>query len=453
MFAALSILGLGGGLLAFASPANATGGGDSGEGAVTSGTAGATGASPVAIECAWALPDMDREWSNGMTYSVNPADDMPGKLADQPCYIEGRVVKMKNTSVPQIQVAPNPNDTSPSGKMGDNGLRWIELWVAADHPSGPGGINNVVFDVWHPDGTKKVDVVAARNYSCTEPAAMWPQAGANNIFRFGTANDESEGMKNECIEGYKGFYYAAFGLSKHQPYGIYRVEVTVSPKFGSAATQSFNIEVLPVAALDIDFSNVDYGPLTPNEPSFVPGDFDWDGGTATVKFRGLGGTVQSIGNAGIGVEIAFDRMCVEGAIDSDCTTYQEKRIDKFDAGFAADPTLKRIPNPAFPSGPFVDPYQTDYQANENGAKPAPRTQLWGEGTDPDHYLCPNDLGKLDLSVHPENLISGKTYSGQVKVYSAARALCPTDKGMEYFANGYTGYTPRAVGYAPHIQPS
>jgi hypothetical protein len=445
--AALAVLGLGGGLLAFANPAGATVVTPPDGGAVTQGTASSTGQSPVNIECAWALPDMDREWSNGMTYSTNPADDKPSVLADKPCQARDGVVQMANSSVPQIQVAPNVNDTSPTGKTGNNGLRWVELWVAADHPAGPSHINNVIFDVYHPDGTTKVNIVGSRNISCTEPAAMWPQAGANNIFGYGAANDESSGMKNECLEGYKGFYYGAFGLSKHQPYGIYTVRVTVSPDFGPAAVKEFKIEVLPVAALDIDFNKVDYTPLASNQPSFVPGDFIWDANPAkvTAKYRVPGGTVESRGNAGIGVAVAFDRMCYQLGIDTNCSDQQVKRIDQFDAGFAADPHLARINPPPITTGPFVVPYQVDYQASESGATPAAQVNLWNSDN-PNHFLCPNDLGKLDLSAHPESLISGGVYTGAMYVYAKARPLCVTDQGSEYVANGYNGVTPYASGY-------
>ena len=51
-------------------------------------------------------------------------------------------------------------------------------------------------------------------------------------------------------------------------------------------------------------------------------------------------------------------------------------------------------------------------------------------------LCPNDDGKLDLSVEPPGTLPAGSYTGSVTVIARAPAtsLCPTDHGHVYVPN-------------------
>ncbi|MCB0997400.1 MAG: hypothetical protein KDB21_20045, partial [Acidimicrobiales bacterium] len=69
-----------------------------------------------------------------------------------------------------------------------------------------------------------------------------------------------------------------------------------------------------------------------------------------------------------------------------------------------------------------------------------------------HTLCPNDVGKLDLSVHPPVGLYPGDYFGSIFVWGYSNPICPTDLGSVYNANGYYHdplTAPWTTGYWDH----
>jgi hypothetical protein len=433
--AALAVLGLGGGLLAFASPANATEDPPSDGGSSQAGTqanySGATGG--LVIECAWALPDAwyAPTWPS-MTYDF---DDTPfkgpyvyqtGAAVPPPCY-QGeygpdQADYSPTSSVIHIDVKPNADDQPNE--------RWVELWAMVD--SGGVGIDKLAVDfiVRHPDGSLKVQVPGypALNPNGTAKCtggyvshALWGGVLTGQMvkdvpyFTKTELFDEAEFL-NLCDQQQKVLFYGAFPISKHQPWGKYTVQVKADWDSGRATGEkTFAINVLDFTALRTDFTSVDYGAVLPGAKTVVQGDFVWGTGDNVASRKiGDGATVANHGNKGMTVNVQFQRMCLRDPVTDvvmpDCATTAKKRIDQFDAGFAnVEQQLVK-----------VDPIMVDPATAQT-----PRV---GFGTARAQTLCPNEWGKLELSLRAPNPFEQGKYKGAVMVYAVDNKICETDNG-------------------------
>ena len=84
------------------------------------------------------------------------------------------------------------------------------------------------------------------------------------------------------------------------------------------------------------------------------------------------------------------------------------------------------------------------------AKPAPYGNWYSFDNDINRTLCPNDVAKIEFSSYTEN-IQGGTYTAipnGIGLRARPNAICPTDTGSVYMANGYTGSTPSSNKHWP-----
>ena len=383
---------------------------------------GSSGTPPV-IECSWALNDVDHDWNTLMDYGL---DDNPGLLANYPCVEDGSAATQPDNAYPTIQVLPNAHD--------DPTEAYVELWAAVTSNS-PN--TNVYFDVYHPDGSFKVQIDGTRyaNSSnpaeCVGPPGMFDAAAANGLI----TQQARTNIINECQNQQKGLYYGAFGISKHQPYGPYRIEVHAAKAGGTEAILNYYIDVLGFYQLEKDFTAIDFGPVAPNSHFWQPtaGDFIWDG---VDNVANAASTVRNTGNAGIGLSVRFRSMCLSTTNDGATGCTDDKRIDHFDAKFGARVigNMQAIGNDSLGTA-----LTSDLASN---AKPAPPGAWYSFDNAPERVLCPNDPGKIEFSIWTEN-IQGGTYvaPGGIGLLAQSVPICPTDLGAPYLANGYTGDTP------------
>jgi hypothetical protein len=410
-----------GALVATATGAGALPGdpGDIGTGGSYSGTGGPR---PV-IECSWALPDYDGNWDTGMQYGQDD-DPTNGPIGGPPCKFNDGLRPSQGPQGPvHIKVLPNIDD-KPT-------LQWIELWSAVDTPD---NITDVSWRIFHPDGSLKVQVHGYRydttQARCVGPTGMFTAAGplptgTGQIDALAIANgpgtdptnDDDDSIRELCQQRLKGLWYGAFGLSKHQPYGIYRVEAIATGNTGTT-TLNYNIQVLPVIYLATDFATVSFNGLVIGNNQ-IGGDTNWGS---------LPPTVQSQGNEGITVEMQYDPLCLSPNDLSPANCHQSKRIDTFDGGFGTDQSKVT----------HVFPVRINPDWPRTGADtdlPVPTTGWTSflQGNPDDRYrtLCPNDLGKVDFSVHvPLGKATG-TYVGKVRLRAVANHICDTDNGSVY----------------------
>lgn len=116
-----------------------------------------SGSTPPSVDCTWAMPSMDKNNANAMSYydpiTGNSDDDaMTNPTPPSPCAIpgDGQWPTQSANARHMIQVRPNAlNDPSP---------RRIELWSAVSADVGLGSISSVYWKVFHPDGTFKAQI-------------------------------------------------------------------------------------------------------------------------------------------------------------------------------------------------------------------------------------------------------------------------------------------------------
>jgi hypothetical protein len=360
-----------------------------------------TSGNPPNIECKWELPDMDSATS-GIQYTKSPghvhdddmavvpdADNDPSNGTQVPCSgPPGSTPSMSDGVKHMIQVKPNLENQPEE--------RRIQLWTAVDSPLGIGSIIDVYWDIYHPDGTKKTQVhysdpgggrVTDADGNCQafgkgasgHDGDMFEAAVHNGEMTAAAADDATNGMITKCLEGEKALYYAEFPLSKDQMCGEYRVDLTVT-SVGGTATMTNYIDILCVYGLYIDFDAVDWAGITPGVTDVVSGDLIFAPPSSAAP------TVKNIGNDGMGLKLNFSEMI--GVLKG--------KITSFDAKFGRSPsTLQSI-------DPIAAGTAVEFDAN------------------PARVLCANEVGKLDLSIHPPSPLVPDTYTGKLDVIGVAR---------------------------------
>jgi hypothetical protein len=366
------------------------------------------------IECKWELPDM-RPNVVGIQYdsAIDPdvhdddmavvpdADNDPTNGIQVPCTGPPTTVpSMPGGVMSMIQVRPNAEDMPEE--------RQIELWAAVDHPNGIAAIDDVYWVIYHPDRSPKVQVHGTKVPNTAgdcdalghvdQPGSMFNAAYATGQIAAESIEDINKGMIAKCQQSEKAIYYAKFDLSKHQPCGVYKVELHAISSGAETILVNY-IDVICTYYMEIDFSAVNWETITPGVKDVVSGDLIFD--AAEVPSAP---TVKNTGNSGMGVGVHFSEMLQQGV-----DPVVAKRIDQFDACFGKSPAGIQC----------VDPIM------------ASDVVWFGDIDDPDRVLCSNDVGKLDVSIHPPTTLPGGTYAGTMDIL--ARALpspnvCPTDQG-------------------------
>ena len=348
------------------------------------------------IVCKWELPDV-RPDLDGMQYGD---DDNPFIDAGYPCSgVDPETTYEEGVEV--IQVKANPHDL-PSE-------RYIELWSAVRGANSVSDVDSVFWDIYHPtldlgeqpvpyaDGSFKVQ---AHGYYAGPPQdwgayfdeglgryvlvegydGMWDATYETGQIAFDTLTSQ-QGIIARAAQNDLWLFKSYFTLSKHQPCGPYLVE-NYATFLGQTSYLHNYIFVECFVYLAADFDNVDWGTITPGGVDWVYGDLNFDH-----SFESAFPTVGNIGSGGMTLSIEFsDMIRLE---DQDPNTI--KRIDVFDAAFGTNPDF------------------LSYVIGEGGEE-----LYFGNGYH--QYLCANEVGKLDLSIHPPIGLPAGTYVGDLTLY-------------------------------------
>ena len=367
-------------------------------GASTGATVGGSATAP-SIECAWALNDFDHNWKSTPKMQYGQDDD-PIVGAGSPCVQStsrpSRAMMTANPYTPKvIDVKPNAHD-EPSEA-------YVELWAAIDtNVTTP----VVYFDVFHPDGSQKAQVdatkYAARTANperCAGPTGMFAAAqSTGQLTAVAAAN-----IQQECSTQIKQLWYGAFGISKHQPYGLYRIKLVAGTPGGASSIQEYYINVLPFSNLEKDFTSVDFGNVNSNTHIETgTGNYIFEATTAGNDQY----SVRNTGNAGIGLGVKFASMCLSTQLDNSVSCTDDKRIDHFDAQFGVGTVGNLTPAPVMQSmgnDSLVSSMISDLSSE---AKPAPLGATYNFDNDINRTLCPNDVGKMEFSIWTENIFAG-----------------------------------------------
>jgi len=336
------------------------------------------------IECAWALPDVDDLASNGVQYgddddpALEPTPAFPCDLPEaggKPEQDEG-VKRM-------IQVLPNTHDQT--GNPPVDSEKAVQLWAAVDHPAGVQNIDDVYWKVFHADDSPKVQVhgAAVPVAGCGTQTDMFSAANTTGQVSNAAITDSQDGLVALCQEQVKRFYSAVFTISKHQPCGEYRIETHVVSNGVEAPVKNYYIDVLCFFDLNVDFAAIDWGQIVPGSTKVVAGNTVFQSGDARPS-------VQNRGNTGMGVGIEYAPLVQQN-------TALPKVVTAFDACFGRSAATIQCQDP------IVADTTTDLDR-------------FDFDSDRERTLCANEVGKLDLSVHPQAGLPNGSYIGSVSIY-------------------------------------
>lgn len=395
------------------------------------------GSTPPSVDCTWAMPSMDKNNANPVSYydpATGNSDDDPltNPTPVSPCSIPGAGLWPTQATGARhlIQVRPNTlNEPSP---------RRIELWSAVSAEVGLGSISSVFWKVFHPDGSFKAQIHAetltngvsqpyahgvyaspgaalapsmTRIGDCYGPQSTYPNAGnmfkgaSNGVTATNHGNREisaaaidptnPDSLITACNEQQKAFFYAGFDLHKEQPCGEYVVEAHAVVNGAEAPVLKYTIDVQCFYDLETDFTTVNWGTLATGSPKTLPGD------TAFVLGDGKP-TVRNGGNTGMQIGLRYTPLVQSNANGTPIPG--GKLITWFDGAFGRDANhLQSIPKIDSGILPGVLGAASYFDGGAVNGQPYYQT------------LCSDETGKLDLSVHPDANIPSGNYVGSLLV--------------------------------------
>ncbi len=415
------------------------------------------------IECAWILPDLNpsggSQTSNtdptavdytGAPYSASPGATAPTTmtygLSDNPsqmpisgntatgasavpCDVPSSTNVNPNTNAPnasqgapfQVNGASNMTEVLPNA-FDSPAPRRVELWAAVDNSTGLSAISDVFWKVYYPNGQLDVQVhgvpiEGSGNAACQGPNSY--QSGGMTMFQAAIAEGEvssaaASAMTTLCEENVKSLWHNAFTISKDDPNGTYTVE-TDTVVNGAVTTLDYTFNVIPFFDFGIDFSQVNFGTLSPGQEKTLAGNTNFNAPNSTTP------TVTNGGNSGMQVGVQYFPM-IQQTDAAGNPVQGGKTISTFDAAF----------------GYNANYLQTISTINAASGSPGPTNTnsiSWFAGTGA-QLVCPNDTPKLDLSVSPPSTLPAGGYLGALVLWAQSSVVtteggCPTDNGAPY----------------------
>jgi hypothetical protein len=367
------------------------------------------GLAPI-IECKWELPDMqsgdgtgspypDATFEYGTAASPHTHDDSPLVPTPlHPCSLPDGTgtARMASGATGMMTITANPGDLPEE--------RRFQMWMAVDHPTGIGSIDDVYWDIFHPAGPDPEDGSVKRQVhgikvpvadcgllgSSTQAGTMFEAAHHTGQIAATAIDDEHRGIVAMCQEQVKAIYYGEWTISKEQPCGRYRVVANAVANGVLAEPIENFFDAVCFISGELDFNSLDWGVLAPGATDVVPGDTVWDPEDSDRP------TVRNVGNIGLEPAVTFEEMC-------STTLPSPKCIIQFDVSFGRSPSVLQHIDPIF-AGDTVD-----------------------FDNDRNRVLCADEMGKIDFSIHPPNTLPEDIYEGDVEItFLPVRGICPTD---------------------------
>jgi hypothetical protein len=331
-----------------------------------------------------------------------------------------------------------PLGPQPQSAKTPYGERIIELWVAVDPPGADlGDIQQVYWDIFHPDNTKKAQVHDRFGYGqelCRNGYDDFLGAGEavpfdptsfgikqeNTVMggAFGTGQVSEEAVESivtSCAQQQKKLYQSHFTLSKHQPCGEYKVVAHAVPVIGPEDTLTNYFDVLCFIHLDLDYTTVSWTNVNTTGVGYFEGDFDMETGTLP--------TAINAGSGPLTVVVEFFPM--ESQTDLNGNPLSGKWLEDFDVSFGvSESSLTALEGP---TGPVIHTDQNDPTA---GVSTLPNLS-------PGTTLCSNETGKFIYSLHTSGALPGN-YAGEIKVSAVPSEYEHCNNTKVNSANGTMG---------------
>lgn len=253
------------------------------------------------------------------------------------------------------------------------------------------------WDIYHPDGTFKYQKhgehigVPPQDYGAWFNAGtgeydlhlggMWYAASTQTGQIAPDTASSQQGIIARAVQEDLWLYRSEFPLSKHQPCGQYRVENYATYLGFTSVIENF-IDVMCFVQLEVDFDSVNWEAVTPGGTDWVYGDLTFDPPSSPWP------TVKNTGSGAMTLGIQFSEM----VRPEDPDPFTVKKITEFDGKFGINPDFLEHRDPIF----------------------AGEEAYFGEGYH--QVLCANEVGKLDLSIHPPSGLPQGHYAGDMYVY-------------------------------------
>jgi hypothetical protein len=202
---------------------------------------------------------------------------------------------------------PDDGDTGPGTQILPSGMfevdKTVEFWAVVTDPEGVGTVANVYADVWHPTGPPE-------NGSFKYQLSMPKQPKPASIVSFQDAYDAGlvvfaaghtyETVMHQLEQSLCDVYMGSQVLSYHQPAGDYLVAVKAYDNVGNPSVTLDNyFTYVPTAAIELDFTSVNYGSVQLSSNKWIGGDLEF--GTPAQ-------TVRNVGNTDVQITVMQDDM-------------------------------------------------------------------------------------------------------------------------------------------------
>ena len=264
------------------------------------------------------------------------------------------------------------NDTLTSGTQvlpNVGGKVTVYYYAVVTDPQGVDTVQAVYVDVWHPDKTFKYEIELNHTVTGPQAANMVQDAYDDGILVTNTSYTLSE-IKDELIQYEAYLWWGSADLDYCQPAGNYTVAARAVDNYAEWSDPLWNtFWYIPVAAIQIDFTDVYYETATISTTKWVGGDYNF--GTSDKP------TIRNIGNTPVKINIQQDDMNF-GKTGDDWNV-------KFDARLGSD-----ISNAV--------EYWPEQTAILNGSIP----------------LCTEE--KIDFSIHIYKGVAGHDYTGSMTIW-------------------------------------
>ena len=168
----------------------------------------------------------------------------------------------------------------------------VQFWAVVTDPEGVDTVANVYADVYHPEGppecgSKKYQLELYR-MDKEAGIAAFEEADAHGLITYGWEQDYTL-ISHQLEQGLSAVYMGTQVLSYHQPAGLYRDDVKAYDIPGNPSMIfSTYFYYIPVAAIEVDFTHVNYGSVQVCSNKWIGGDLEF--GTPAPTVRNIGNT-------------------------------------------------------------------------------------------------------------------------------------------------------------------
>jgi hypothetical protein len=265
-----------------------------------------------------------------------------------------------------------------------NGQVCRTVWAVVDDDMGLDNIRNVIYQVQYPDVCNYCGCSKGKVDLTRETRDNWIRAAFEGAYVADliSKNDRDALEYNLITQGNWSIWKGELCLDYCEPAGRWYLFVWAEDFSNNWKNMvCIPFDYVAVAAMYTDFTSIDYGPVAPGRTKRIEGDKD----TGTPNRP----TLKNIGNTRIVIQIKSDPM-----------TLEQNEITKFDFQFKTE--------------------EKDYYVNDG----------WVTMQD---YLCLCNTEKLDLSIHPGDLLPQGTYTGKLYLHieDPGWDYCDDDPGPCY----------------------